>query len=108
MTRLYYDCPIEALYMVINHGVKIKDYTENELRHDISIDSSGGLYYVEKLSIFKPKYGDKDDDGFIFDKKSLANCGMGWFKDSALGYYCKKKSQTAFRNNKAFFTPKSE
>jgi hypothetical protein len=97
-----YDCPIIALYMVLNHGVKIKNFTEAKLRYDVGIDDTDELYYVENLDILEPRDGDISEDGYIY---CIIN--NGWV--TTYGDVLPTNTQKiAKRDDKYFFLPKSE
>lgn len=88
--RLYFTCPIKALYMMKEFGVKFEwrqkvkaseydifhDWGKTELHTGHTVDDfidevkwSNQIYVaVESEHIFEPKEGDLDADGFSFTK----------------------------------------
>lgn len=111
--RLYYDCPIKALYMMKEFGIKlvyingngneIPDYQITEEMYVSNITGDADVWtrkhYVapESEAIFEPKKGDRimifpEDDELV--------------KDAIIGNVRKKK--IIMRDNKQFFSPLKE
>ena len=130
MTKYYYDCPIQALYMMREFDVKFftkgflnieSDFLEMELGYHLTIrDIYGKLandhtkIYVapESEYIFEPKEGDIGICGKLlipvkFDIKDWVPSKM--LKKET--YYEIKETlfvKTVYRNGKHFFMPKEE
>lgn len=135
-TRMYYDCPIEAMYMAANFGVEL--YCETEEGDEGVYDDVGKKYhfnecelftadlemmadflelmknwsrkiYITKESehIFEPQDCDIDAQGYEYENTfDMQECN--WAKWHCGGLDCKEKSKTAIRNGKPFFMPKTE
>lgn len=119
MTKYYYDCPIQALYMKMNFDVQFESldadkehlYVDKHLFNDFSNmvcdiqDMLQGIkkIYVAKQSedIFEPREGDigqVQNDNIIFQFEK-------WTEE----YYKKRDlCKIIIRNNKQFFMPKQE
>ena len=132
MPRYYYTCPIKALYMIKEFGVKFIEEDEENLRSFLGDglgDKSTGFrnklklkekYFISEKSehIFEIKEGDLDAEGFSFTKGSpVLNHMTGkidyytdscWLLQVEEFYKSKEKSKTIFRNNKQFFMPEVE
>ena len=116
--KYYYDCPIQALYMNIEFGVKCD--TEIKLSVDLSNDNylknmtpAITKIYVAQESehIFEPKEGDigqmKAEGARFFVKYSERS--KEWKEWHGGGYYSDKNgSDIIYRNGKHFFNPKEE
>lgn len=130
MTRLYYDCPIKALYMMREFGVKIEQWKfiaadhEPELEdvqqqemiqefHDYNIKTyKEDFFYISKESehIFEPQHDDlglteKDLLPCIFNYK---NNWMGLSIVGDCGIREDENCLITMRNNKQFFQPLTE
>ena len=117
--KYYYDCPIQALYMHINFGVKfsIKVYLEAELWtyndfKNMTPDLTKIYVKPESEHIFEPKEGDIGicDKLLIPVKFDIKD----WVPSKMLKketYYEIKETlfvKTVYRNGKHFFNPKEE
>jgi hypothetical protein len=130
MTRLYYTCPIKALYMMKEFGVKtymeakiiascnlttgeitkggvdifsFEEYFDDILGNDLeALNNNDIKIYVatESEHIFEPKEGDKDENGLFFD-------GRHW-TDGFSYAISLEQSKTSFRFGKQFFMPEVE
>jgi len=114
----YYTCPIKALYMMKEFGVKFytkgfldveSDFLEKELGFHLEIRTlynklceNGSKIYVPKEleHIFEPKEGDKDENGLFFDGRHWTD-GFSY----AISF---EQSKTSFRFGKQFFMPEVE
>ncbi len=127
MTKYYYDCPIQALYMMREFDVKFftkgflnieSDFLEMELGYHLTIrDIYGKLandytkIYVapESEHIFEPKEGDlgqmKAEGARFFVKYSER---LKEWKEWHGGGSDKNGSDIIYRNGKHFFMPKEE
>jgi hypothetical protein len=133
---MYYDCPIEAAYMVKNFGVKfqvypygqavLSDFSYDTLTHHLEScledKEVRWKYYIhpDNLSIFEPRIGDLIHVGYG-DYGELHEIGVdeGGFKSNlALGgerglgreimRYQTSPREIIQRDNKAFIMPKEE
>lgn len=116
MSRLYFTCPIKALYMMKEFGVKFKCYSgisfnEYDLIGQLKGMRSGEFYVSEESEkIFTPK---EDDHGYhkkegyhYFDTYFGA-----WLPDSrskCVKSHKFKDIQIVMRDNKQFFNPEVE
>lgn len=79
MSRLYFDCPIKALYMMREFGVKLRNFTTRCLLEALNNNDDLGKIYInpESESIFEPKEGDRiTRDGLIgFVSKLYSSTG---------------------------------
>jgi hypothetical protein len=116
--KYYYTCPIKALYMMKEFGVKFSEaHGANHADRYYQIDEAQlcdfitqaiedfrGIeqIYVAKESehIFEPKKGDKDENGLFFDGKHWTD-GISYAISS-------EQSKTSFRFGKQFFMPEVE
>lgn len=117
-TRMYYNCPIEAMYMVENFGVKFCNGVGvitplKDIADAIKFKCVDGYFknykiYIpsESEHIFEPKLGDKDSDGYVC-KKRFEN-EIYWEQKQGYNTDCKGKSNTTIRNDKPFFMPQTE
>lgn len=124
MTKYYYDCPIQALYMMVKFGVDLKDFLYP--RELIESMQGKNLFpkvkiYVAKQSehIFEPKINDivlyKNNLGLWLGdsvKKSWAKEGIGELYDYQYNMIREKVDKSLqkiiMRDNKNFFMPKQE
>lgn len=127
--KYYYDCPIQALYMMREFDVEFftkghlnieSDFLEMELGYHLNIrDIYGKLandhtkIYVasESEHIFEPKEGDlgqmKAEGARFFVKYSERS--KEWKEWHGGGYYSDKNgSDIIYRDGKHFFNPKEE
>ena len=100
MARLYFTDVIEALYMMKEFGVKLRNFTQKCLKEFEFED--GEKIYVAKESehIFKPKKGDVG-----YSRDIVFHNGEFWsdnFGDPV------KDAQIIFRNGKQFFQAENE
>ena len=128
--KYYYDCPIQALYMMKEFGVNLKcenesssyyysfgkamlDHIRREVLKDTTWEKNLGKIYVapESEHIFEPKEGDlgqmKAEGARFFVKynESLKE----WKEWHCGGYYSDKNgSDIIMRDGKHFFNPKEE
>ena len=128
--KYYYDCPIQALYMMKEFGVNLKcenesssyyysfgkamlDHIRREVLKDTTWEKNLGKIYVapESEHIFEPKEGDlgqmKAEGARFFVKynESLKE----WKEWHGGGYYSDKNgSDIIMRDGKHFFNPKEE
>ena len=115
--KYYYNCPIQALYMHIEFGVKFD--TEIKLSVDLSNDNylknmtpAITKIYVapESEHIFEPKKGDLGIERNLHTLEPCFSGGTYWFYDND---YLEikphpQKVDIIYRNNKHFFNPKEE
>ena len=128
--KYYYECPIQALYMMKEFGVNLKcenesssyyysfgkamlDHIRREVLKDTTWEKNLGKIYVapESEHIFEPKEGDlgqmKAEGARFFVKynESLKE----WKEWHCGGYYSDKNgSEIIYRDGKQFFNPKEE
>jgi hypothetical protein len=128
--RMFYTCPIKALYMMKEFGVEfyvdrsdgisglnsynmrtadktkvsLEEYfKENNNDIFLIIEDSQDLAFTatkESEHIFEPKEGDKDENGLFFD-------GRHW-TDGVSYAISSEESKTSFRFGKQFFMPEVE
>jgi len=130
--RLYFTCPIKAIYMAREFGVKFILEDEEQLRSFLGVGLSEeketfeeklrikSKYFIAKESehIFQPKEEDLDADGFSFTKvMPVVNHMTGkidyytdacWLVKIEEFTRSKEKSKTIFRDNKQFFMAEVE
>lgn len=106
--KYYYDCPIQALYMHVNFGVKfsIKVYLEAELWTDndfknMTPDTTKIYVKPESEHIFEPKKG---DEGRWARKIGANYNGEQWVSAGIE----EKLPDIIYRDGKHFFNPKEE
>ena len=118
--RYYYDCPIKALYMMKEFGVKFEQFLYSDF-HSLErkllsvsfewicqnknlndkIEFENRLIVAEESEhIFEPKKGDNDKNGLFFD-------GRHW-TDRISYAISSERSKTSFRFDKQFFMPEVE
>jgi len=120
MARMYFDCPIKALYMMKEFGVELVTEQGNKYwKKDILVDvdnyaygdfKKGEKYYVdpESEAIFNPKEGDNGFDktfGFF-----VCNIHKLWNSTSGIGLINQEFNNMEIikRDGKHFFTPLTE
>ena len=128
--KYYYDCPIQALYMMKEFGVNLKcenesssyyysfgkamlDHIRREVLKDTTWEKNLGKIYVapESEHIFEPKDGDlgqmKAEGARFFVKYNESS--KEWKEWHGGGYYSNKNgSDIIMRDGKNFFNPKEE
>ena len=127
--KYYYDCPIKALYMHIEFGVKFSEahganhadkfFQINETQlcdfATKAIEDFRGIEQIyvapESEHIFEPKEGDlgqmKAEKARFFVKYNESS--KEWKEWHCGGYYSDKNgSDIIYRNGKNFFNPKEE
>ena len=128
--KYYYECPIQALYMMKEFGVNLKcenesssyyysfgkamlDHIRREVLKDTTWEKNLGKIYVapESEHIFEPKEGDlgqmKAEGARFFVKYNESS--KEWKEWHCGGYYSDKNvSNIIYRNGKHFFNPKEE
>lgn len=118
MTKLYYNHPIEALYMSYEFGVKTSSWCclaekllpdERKDLVDDYLDDFEGTYFIDpdSLPIFEPREGD-ESDGFVFHKGLwVRKCAFE--TDGGHDVYRKPSAiKTEKRGGKPFFWPKEQ
>lgn len=130
MTSYYYTCPIKALYMMKEFGVKfynrtlicvegVEDYPELSMCFkdtEREINQFGNILVKESEHIFEPQENDVDNEGYIYGKTNIINTMTskfdysveGWVKCVDDCYNQKNFSKTYIRNGKHFFMPEEE
>jgi hypothetical protein len=121
MTKLYYDCPIEAAYMAKYHGVKFDaeipisfdegyiNYVQNNTYTTLSYYQEhvqDELYIApESMEIFEPKVGD-----FIYKGWDDCKGNPHWITPQTIedDLSTQLPVKIVERNNKPFIMPKEE
>lgn len=130
--KYYFDCPIQALYMMREFDVKFLHWIYPSIHKTEMELLPVGIYYLENIipyfnykyafehrfivapeseHIFEPKEGDlgqmKAEGARFFVKYSERS--KEWKEWHGGGYYSDKNgSDIIYRNNKHFFNPKEE
>ena len=130
MTRYYYDCPIKALYMMREFGVKIEQWKFIAADHEPKLDDVWQQHIIQELhdynvktyredffyvakeseSIFEPKEGDislQQNNEFIFASKIAIWCSEQscWTRQEPKkpSRFLRGNQTIIMRNNKQFF-----
>lgn len=99
MTKLYYDDPLKAVWMMREHGLMLEGLTiQNVLSFAYAGLHAEMIVSPDSYSIFEPVEGDKNIGGLVYD-------GKHWLEHGNIyrGSYDIDK-----RNNTAFFMPEEE
>ena len=117
--KYYYDCPIQALYMHVNFGVKfptelkfIADLSTDNFSENMTPDITKIYVKPESEHIFQPKEGDIGicDKLLIPVKYDIKDCVPSKMLKKETYYEIKETLfvKTVYRNGKHFFMPKEE
>jgi len=121
--KYYYDCPIQALYMMKEFGVNLKcenesssyyysfgkamlDHIRREVLKDTTWEKNLGKIYVapESEHIFEPKKGDEGRWARLVGAHYANYNGEQWVSAGIE----EKLPEIIYRNGKHFFNPKEE
>lgn len=117
MSRLYYDCPVKALYMMKEFWIKLECHNTDEEMQDYDLNEEDRFYPFHENSLNAPHLIEElmaDFEGFrriyvckesehIFEPKE-DDISLGTLFDA----FAQKPSPILMRDNKHFFYPKIE
>ena len=127
--KYYYDCPIQALYMMKEFGVNLKcenesssyyysfgkamlDHIRREVLKDTTWEKNLGKIYVapESEHIFEPKEGDLGIERNLHTIEPCYFSGTYWFYENerVKTNPHQQRVNIIYRNGKHFFNPKEE
>lgn len=114
--RLYYDCAIQALYMIKNFGVNCDlDNLDLSGKKDGELIALSELMKLDKIyiakeseSIFEPKQGDRTIYGDSF-YKNLVTLKLEKIRANGIrnNWTKERENEIVIRDNKHFFHPKT-
>ena len=120
MKRYFYTDTLKAAIMAQEFGVQFETEHGERMEYHSSVmgwnsqsapvGEQFSRFYVcdDSFSVFDPKDGDKDEDGYVYEERKLA-----WFRKDGLYdgepvYSYRAESLTARRDNKHFFWPENK